>query len=77
MGFGWGVGDILAISGLAVKVYLAYKDAPDDYRHISDEVESLQAIIDKAVRHYKSSSLDNRSRQEGQRVLKSCALRRS
>ena len=50
-GLGWGVGDILAISGLAVKVYTAYKDAPDDYRHISDEVESLQAIIDKAVRH--------------------------
>ena len=72
MSFGWGVGDILAISGLAVKVYTAYKDAPDDYRHISDEVESLQAIIDKAIQHYKSSSLDNRSRQEGQRVLKSC-----
>ena len=74
MNFGWGVGDILAISRLAVKVYTAYKDAPDDYRHISAEVESLQVIIHKAVRHYESSSLNKNSRQEGQKVLKSCQI---
>ena len=32
MSFGYGVGDIIAVSRLALKVYSAYKDAPDDYR---------------------------------------------
>ena len=66
------MGDIFTISGLAVKVYTAYKDAPDDYRNISDEVESLQILIDKAARHFKSTTLDNDSRQEGQKALKGC-----
>ena len=70
--FGWGVGDIFAISQLAVKVYTAYKDAPDDYRNILDEVESLQFIINKAARHFQSTKLDINSQQEGQKVLKGC-----
>ena len=70
--YGWGVGDIIAISRLAVKVYTAYKDAPDDYRHISDEVESLQIIIKKAARHFEGTTIDNNSRPEGQKVLKGC-----
>ena len=72
MSFGFGIGDILAISGLAVKVYTAYKDAPDDYRHISTEVKSLQIIINKASRHFEGSTLSSDSRQEGQEVLKGC-----
>ena len=70
MSFGWGVGDILAISGLAVKVYTAYKDAPDDYKHIANEVKSLQNMVNKALRHFESTSLSNDSRQEGQDILK-------
>ena len=66
--FGWGVGDIIAISGLAVQVYTAYRDAPDDYKHISDEVKSLQILIDKAAPRFKSAN----SRQEGQQALKGC-----
>ena len=72
MSFGFGVGDIIAISGLAVKVYTAYKDAPDDYRHISDEVKSLQIIINKAAQHLESTTLSNNNREEGQEVLKGC-----
>ena len=72
MSFGWGVGDILAISGLAVKVYTAYKDAPDNYKHISDEVKSLQIIIDNAARHFKSTTLNSDNLQKGQEVLKGC-----
>ena len=72
MNFGWGVGDIIAISGLAVKVYAAYKDAPDDYRHISDEVKSLEIIINKAARHFEKNTLSSNSQQEGQEVLKGC-----
>ena len=70
--FGWGAGDIIATSQLAVKVYTAYKDSPDDYKHISDEVESLKILIDKAVRHLERTTLDNNSRQEGRQASKGC-----
>ena len=70
MSFGWGVGDILAISRLAAKVYTAYKDAPDDYRHISNEVKSLQNVVNKASRHFDSTTLSGDSQQEGQDILK-------
>ena len=70
--FGWGVGDIIAISQLAIKVYTAYKEAPDDYQHISDEVKSLQILIDKAAPHFARTTLNNNSRQEGQQALKGC-----
>ena len=72
MSFGWGIGDIIAISGLAVKVYTAYKDAPDNYRHISDEVKSLQIIIDDSARHFKSTALNSDTVQKGQEVLRGC-----
>ena len=72
MSFGYGVGDILAISGLAIKVYTAYKDAPDDFRNISDEVKSLHIIINKAAQHFESTTLSTSSCQEGQEVLKGC-----
>ena len=66
------MGDIMAISGLALKVYTAYKDAPDGYRNISDEVESLDIIIKKAAQHFESTTLSENSQQEGQKVLKGC-----
>ena len=72
MSFGYGVGDIMAISGLAFKVYTACKDAPDEYRNISDEVKSLHIIINKAAQHFESTTLSTSSRQEGQEVLKGC-----
>ena len=72
MNFGFGVGDIVAISRLAVNVYTAYKDAPDDYRNISDEVKSLQILIDKAAPYFQSATLKPNSRQEGQQALKGC-----
>ena len=72
MSFGYGVGDIMAVSRLAAKVYTAYKDAPGDYRNISDEVKSLHIVIDKAVQHLKDPTLSNNYRQEGQEVLTGC-----
>ena len=70
--FGWGVGNIIVISKLAVKVYAAYKDAPDDYKHISNEVKSLQILIDKAAPYFDRTTLDKKSQQEGQQALKGC-----
>ena len=43
-GFGSGVGDIIAISQLAVKVYTAYKDTPNEYNNIAEEIKSLGSI---------------------------------
>ena len=73
MSFGYGVGDIMAISGLALKVYTAYKDAPDDYRNIADEVKSLHIIIEEAARHFDgSTTLSNKKQQGGKEVLEGC-----
>ena len=68
----WGVGDIITISTLAVQVYTAYQDAPDDYKHISNEIKSLQILIDKAVPYFESTTLKPNSRQEGQQALTGC-----
>ena len=65
-------GDIIATSGLAVRVYTAYKDAPDGYRHISEDVAALQVLIDKAALHLKSTTISNNDCHDGQRVLKDC-----
>ena len=72
MSFGYGVGDIMAISRLAFKVYTACKDAPGDYRNISDEVKALHIIIDNAAQHFKSTTLSDDKRQKGHEVLRSC-----
>ena len=72
MNFGFGVGDIMAISKLASKVYTAYKDAPNDYKHVAEEVKSLQIIINTAAQHFESTTLSGNNRQDGQEVLKGC-----
>ena len=66
------MGDIMAISGLAVKVYTAYKEAPDEYKSISKEVESLHIIIQKAAQHFEGTKLNDNCRQEGLKVLEGC-----
>lgn len=68
----FGISDIMAISSLALDVYTAYKNAPDDYKHISDEVRSLQIIINKAARHLESTALSKNNWLEGQEVLRGC-----
>ena len=72
MNFGFGVGDIMAISQLATKVYTGYKDAPNDYKNIAEEVKSLQIIIDNAAYHFKGTYLTDNHRKNGQEVLKGC-----
>ena len=72
MGFGWSVSDIIAISGLAIRVYLAYKDAPDGYSHISDEVGALQILINKVAQLSKRTAISSDDHDYGQRVLSCC-----
>ena len=66
------VGDCMAISGLALKVYSACKDAQGDYRNISDEVKSLHIVINNAAQHLKSATLSENKWQEGLEVLRGC-----
>ena len=66
------VRDIIAISGLAVRVYTAYKDGPGDCRHISEDVATLQVVIDKLARHLKSTTISSDDRLDGQKVLNDC-----
>ena len=66
------MGDILAISKLAAKVYTAYKVAPNDHKNITEEVKSLQGMISKAAQHFKSTTLSDNDRRVGQEVLKGC-----
>lgn len=64
--FGWGGADnLISISKLATNVYAAYKNAPPEYSHISEEVKSLQTILE-------SSTLSDSDRQLGQEVFKGC-----
>ena len=72
MGSGLGMGDIIAISKLAVKVYIAYKDAPNEYKHVTEEVKSLHIMVKKAAQHFESTTLDDNARQDGQEILKGC-----
>lgn len=65
----WGEGDITAISELAIEAYTAYKHAPDDHRHISEEVLVLQTLINKVAQHFKGTTISNSDRHHGQDVL--------
>ena len=68
----FGIGDIIAISGLAIRVHTAYQDAPGDYRLIANEVVVLQALIDKVAHHLKSTPLSSDDLHDGQKALKGC-----
>lgn len=57
---------------LAEKVCIAYKDAPSNYKHIAQEVKSLQAIIERTAQHLQSTSLSDNNRQDGEQILKGC-----
>ena len=71
MSFGWSGGDIFAITQLAAKVYTAYKDAPNDYKNIAEEVKSLESIINQAAQHLKTTTLSEHQ-QTGQEILRGC-----
>lgn len=73
MSSGSGVGNIIAISGLAATVFTAYKDAPaDGCRQISKEVAALQILIDKVAQYFKSANISSGDRHDGQKILTDC-----
>ena len=65
------VRNIIAISGLAVRVYISYKDSPD-YSFILEDIVALQALIDKVAQHFRSTNISDDDCHEGQAILKGC-----
>ena len=45
MGFGYSVGDIIAVSTLAWKVYRSCKDAPASFQNIAGDISSMHAVL--------------------------------
>ena len=65
------VHDIIAISGLAVRVYTAYKDVPN-HKYISEDIAALRVLIDKVASHSKSTTISNECHHYGQQTLNAC-----
>ena len=67
------VRDIIAISGLVIRVHLAYKDVLwGDFGYILEDIAALQVLIDKVAQHFKSTTTSNGDHHDGQRILKGC-----
>lgn len=66
------VGDIIVISDLAMRVHITYKDTPNCYKHISEEVAVLRTLIEKVAQHFKRSAISKNDCHEGQKVLEGC-----
>ena len=67
-----GVRDLIVISGLAIRASIAYKDAPHDYRHISEDVAVLKCLIDTASPCFKSTAISREDQHYGEKVLEGC-----
>lgn len=52
MSFGFGVGDFITVIQIASDVYGTYRDAPGQFKAISDEVSSLKAVLVQAESIY-------------------------
>ena len=75
MNFQLGVGDILELSRLAWDVYTmftAYKDAPEDFRNISDEIKSLHIIVDRNKHKFQDKALNSDEQVQLQEILQGC-----
>ena len=72
MSFGFEVGDVLAVSKLAWDVYTAYKDAPEDFRNISDEIKSLHIIVDRNKDRFQDKTLNSNEQVQLREILQGC-----
>ena len=70
--FGVGVGDVLAVSTLALKVYTAYKEAPNELRNISDEINSLRIMTEKGEQRLRNTTLTDTEKTQLSEILQGC-----
>ena len=64
MSFGFGLGDIIALSRLSWTIYQACKEAPSTFGQLSHEVLSLNAVLKETEEVYQDEDLGE-SRQGG------------
>ena len=72
MSYGYGVGDFIAVSKLAWDVYIAYKDAPEDFRNISDEIKSLHIIVERNKVKFQDKTLTPDEQAQLRDILQGC-----
>ena len=72
MSYGYGVGDFIAVSKLAWDVYNAYKDAPEDFRNISDEIKSLHIIVERNKVKFQDKTLSSDEQAQLRDILQGC-----
>lgn len=70
MSFGFSGADFIAVYDLIAKVRTAYKDAPNEYKNIIEEVDSLRLIITNIENG--NNNLSAKNRQDCQVVLRGC-----
>ncbi|RPB18681.1 hypothetical protein L211DRAFT_692424 [Terfezia boudieri ATCC MYA-4762] len=68
----FGIGDFLAVSSLALDVYSAYKDAPEDFRNISNEIKSLHIIVDRHKDEFRDKTLNLDEERQLREILQGC-----
>lgn len=59
MSFGFGIGDIIAVTQLAVQVCESFKGAPQEFRELSSEVESLHEALQGLESYAKNHTIDS------------------
>ena len=47
MSFGCGVGDFIAVGSLALRLYVSYREGPNDYRELTRELLSLHTTLEQ------------------------------
>ncbi|RPB24581.1 hypothetical protein L211DRAFT_177324 [Terfezia boudieri ATCC MYA-4762] len=71
MSFGIGIGDLIAVTQLALKSYNAYKSAQNDVENLSYELNSLRICADN-VRDIPEGRLSDSQSEKREQLLKGC-----
>jgi len=68
------VGDFLGVAELAWTVYNGYKDAPGDFKDLSDEIKSLHNIVNSNIltAKFRDPNLTSEDRERLQETLQEC-----
>jgi len=72
MPMGTGVGEFLSAARLAWRVYNACKDAPNQFKAISEEVEALHVVLESIKKVILDSGLDASRADDLNRVSGGC-----
>jgi len=65
------VGDFLGVAKLAWTVYNGYKDAPGDFKNLSDEIKSLHNIVNSDI--LTAKNLNSEEQERLREILQGCS----